>query len=317
MISIGGKDDRPGRCRIRVMRFPSNPIVRPEMLPRSDGDNINGPSLIRAPAWLPKRLGEYYLYFAHHRGSYIRLAFADKLEGPWTVYQPGTLALYEVPTCRDHIASPDVHVDWECRKIRMYFHGPSVTGNGQRSFVACSSDGISFEPKAEELGAFYLRMVPFQRAWIGMAKGGIMYRSKDGLSAFHRLPHAAFPLKDADGNLPGSVRHVALEIAGSTLHIYFSRIGDAPESIMHSKIDLNEPEERWRATRPELVLSPERPWEGANLPLRRSTSGMSRSRENAIRDPAIWRDGRRQYLLYTVAGEAGIAISELLEEEVA
>ena len=28
-----------------------NPIIRPEMLPGSDGDNINGPSLIRVPDW--------------------------------------------------------------------------------------------------------------------------------------------------------------------------------------------------------------------------------------------------------------------------
>ena len=311
---LGENGDCRRKSRVHVKRFPSNPVVRPEMLPLSDGDNINGPSLIRAPAWLPRRLGEYYLYFAHHRGSYIRLAFADRLEGPWTIYGPGTLRLSEVPSCRDHIASPDVHVDWGCRKIRMYFHGPSATANGQKSFVASSSDGIRFEPRTEELGTFYLRMVPFQSAWIGMAKGGVMYRSKDGLSEFHRLPRPAFPLKDANGNLPGSVRHVALEIAGSTLLIYFTRIGDAPECIMRSQIDLNEPEERWIATPPELVLGPEQPWEGANLPLHPSKAGISRSRENAVRDPAIWRDDGRLFLLYAVAGEAGIAISELLEE---
>jgi len=60
-----------------VHRFSNNPIIRPEMLPAGDGDNINGASLIRAPAWLPGRLGEYYLYFAHHRGQYIRLAYAE------------------------------------------------------------------------------------------------------------------------------------------------------------------------------------------------------------------------------------------------
>ena len=29
------------------------PIIRPEQLPGADGANINGPSLIRAPEWLP------------------------------------------------------------------------------------------------------------------------------------------------------------------------------------------------------------------------------------------------------------------------
>ncbi|TGP23371.1 hypothetical protein, partial [Mesorhizobium sp. M1D.F.Ca.ET.234.01.1.1] len=53
------------------------PIITPGMLPGDDGANINGPSLIRVPDWLPGRLGAYYLYFAHHTGTYIRLAFAD------------------------------------------------------------------------------------------------------------------------------------------------------------------------------------------------------------------------------------------------
>jgi hypothetical protein len=100
---LGKRGNRPRKSRVHVKRFSSNPIVRPEMLPLSDGDNINGPSLIRAPTWLPRRLGEYYLYFAHHHGSYIRLAFADRLEGPWTVYRPGTLHLSEVASCRGKI----------------------------------------------------------------------------------------------------------------------------------------------------------------------------------------------------------------------
>jgi hypothetical protein len=306
--------DRPRKSRVNVRRFTSNPIVRREMLPVSEGDNINGPSLIRAPSWLPRRMGEYYLYFAHHQGSYIRLAFADRLEGPWTVYRPGTLHLSEVPSCRDHIASPDVHVDWESRKIRMYFHGPSATSDGQKSFVASSSDGIKFEAQSEELGAFYLRMVPFQNAWIGMAKGGFMYRSKDGLSNFRCLPRPAFPLRDVEGNTPGSVRHVALEVAGTNLRVYFTRIGDAPESILRSQIDLNEPEERWIAKRPEFVLRPERPWEGANLPVHPSKAGVARGLENALRDPALWREDGHLFLLYAVAGEAGIAISEIIEQ---
>ena len=55
------------------------------------GANIEGPSLIRAPDWLPGRLGRYYLYFADHKGDYIRLAYANRLKGPWTVHAPGSL----------------------------------------------------------------------------------------------------------------------------------------------------------------------------------------------------------------------------------
>jgi len=37
---------------LSVQRFVENPIIRPEMLPAGDGNNINGPSLIRTPEWI-------------------------------------------------------------------------------------------------------------------------------------------------------------------------------------------------------------------------------------------------------------------------
>ena len=38
--------------------------------PNSSYTNINGPSLIQVPDWLPNPLGKYYLYFAHHKGEH-------------------------------------------------------------------------------------------------------------------------------------------------------------------------------------------------------------------------------------------------------
>ena len=61
---------------VNVERLCDGPIVSPETHP-SIGDNIQGPSLIRVPGWVDNPLGRYYLYFADHKGSYIRLAFAD------------------------------------------------------------------------------------------------------------------------------------------------------------------------------------------------------------------------------------------------
>ena len=45
----------------RLERLEGNPIIRPEMLPGPDGENINGPSLIRVPSWVKNPLGRYYL----------------------------------------------------------------------------------------------------------------------------------------------------------------------------------------------------------------------------------------------------------------
>ena len=69
---------------MQARRLECNPLITPQTHP-SLGDNINGPSLILAPEWLEAPLGRYYLYFAHHQGRYIRLAYADELCGPWQV----------------------------------------------------------------------------------------------------------------------------------------------------------------------------------------------------------------------------------------
>src|SRR5207249_6366426 len=88
----------------------------------SIGTNINGPSLIRVPGWVKKSLGKYYLYFADHNGKYIRLAYSDKLEGPWKICSPGTLQLSQ-SYFTDHIASPEVILDEGHKQIRLYYHG--------------------------------------------------------------------------------------------------------------------------------------------------------------------------------------------------
>ena len=62
---------------VTASRLSDVPVIYPHMDARM-GSNINGPSLIRVPDWVENPLGRYYLYFADHRGSYIRLAVADR-----------------------------------------------------------------------------------------------------------------------------------------------------------------------------------------------------------------------------------------------
>jgi hypothetical protein len=73
---------------VRVSRLVDGPIISPDLHP-SIGVNIQGPSLIRMPDWVEGRIGAYYLYFADHKVSYIRLAYSDVLTGPWRVHPPG------------------------------------------------------------------------------------------------------------------------------------------------------------------------------------------------------------------------------------
>jgi hypothetical protein len=59
---------------VTVARLPENPIIS---LSSSEtlGNKINEPSVIRVPSWIENPLGRYYLYFAHHKGRFIRLAY--------------------------------------------------------------------------------------------------------------------------------------------------------------------------------------------------------------------------------------------------
>ncbi|MCH8334103.1 hypothetical protein IIC65_09230 [Candidatus Sumerlaeota bacterium] len=67
----------------------------------------------------------------------------------------------------------------------------------------------------------------------------------------------------------------------------------------------------WTASDPVTVLRPEEEWEGANQPLVPSVRDAINVRVNQLRDPAIFQEDGRTYLLYAVAGEAGIGIAEI------
>ncbi len=288
---------------MRVERMRNNPIVRPEIDARI-GSNINGPSLVCVPEWIDDALGAYYLYFAHHKGQYIRMAYADDLEGPWSTYGPGVLDLEDsfFGNSRDpnHVASPDVHVDDENRQIRMYYHGVVAKGV-QRSRVALSEDGISFEAREELLGNSYFRV--FQHGGYHYAIGmpGVFYRSRDGLTGFVEGPTL----------FTENMRHCAVRLAGDTLSVFYSNAGDCPERILVSEIDLAPGWMDWRESAPSLVLAPETDYEGADLPLEPSQRGLTEVRVRQLRDPAIYEENDETYLLYSVAGEAGIAIARL------
>ena len=69
--------------------------------------------------------------------------------------------------------------------------------------------------------------------------------------------------------------------------------------------------ETWRARGVLEVLQPETEWEGADLPLAYSEGGISTERVRQLRDPQVFREGDRAWLLYAVAGENGLGLTRL------
>ncbi len=321
---------------MRVRRLVDRPIIGPDLDP-SIGVNIQGPSLIAAPRWVVNPLGRYYLYFADHKGSYIRLAYADQLEGPWRIHAPGSLQLAkscfltEPPTVTPevlerqeqlarergvefshdmlselttpHIASPDVQVDEQRQQIVMYFHGLEDVGR-QVTRVALSQDGVAFEALPEILGRSYMRVFEHRGAKYALTMPGQLYRSPDGLSGFEPGP-LLFNLR---------MRHAAVLKRDDTLSVFWTQVGDAPERVLLSTIDLSPDWSDWRESEPVEVLRPERSWEGADAAVVPSIRSTAYGHVHQLRDPAIFQEDGRVYLLYAVAGESGIAIAELLAE---
>jgi BD-FAE protein len=299
---------------LRVQRIGTAPIIRPEMLPGADGANINGPALIRVPAWVARPLGRYYLYFAHHQGRYIRLAYADRLEGPWTVHAPGVLRLEDAPPCVDHVASPDVVADEATRQVRLYFHCPVGRADApQRTFLALSGDGLRFQASPVALGDAYFRLFRRPHAWYALAWGGRLFRSPDGTHPFEPGPSLLGAPRAALSDTPGP-RHVAIQARGDQVWVYYSSIGDEPERILRRRLDTMGEWKSWRTGAAEEVLSPETDYEGTDLPVVRSRWSAATGRERALRDPFVFEEAGRTYLLYSVAGESGIAIAEILGE---
>ena len=72
---------------MRIERCASNPFLAADAASEL-GSNLSGSAVVRVPRWLPRALGRYCMYLARHQGTYIRLAYADRLEEPWTVHAP-------------------------------------------------------------------------------------------------------------------------------------------------------------------------------------------------------------------------------------
>ena len=304
---------------LKVERFFAQPIIFPHM-DKKMGDNINGPSIIQMPKWAKKKLGDYHLYFSDHKGSYIRLAFSDSITGPWKTYDIGALELSaslfitEQPsdkTLYAHIASPDVHIDYEKKCFWMYFHGQLDNGE-QVTRVAVSNDGLSFTVKAPILGPPYFRAFEYHNWIYAICWGGEIWRSKDWWSPFEKGP-LILPFNDKNIKLP-SFRHGEVFLRDSVLHIFFSNIGDQPEKILHTTINILSDWKDWKVGLINTILEPELAWEGVGQPLLKSVVGAAETRVRELRDPCVFEDFDEQvYLFYSGSGEGGIGVVKLID----
>lgn len=289
-------------------------------------------------------------FFAHHTGQGIRLAVAETPEGPWRVISMASPGLRETPFVHSdlvvpeephqpdwmdlsteeararaglragpgppwhliaHIASPDVHIEDDSERFWMTYHGllPNLE---QGTRLATSKDGVFWESGDEDsapiLGPAYFRGIKGQDgARYALALGGSLLRAEHVEGPYEQGPQLVPP--DAKGR---PVRHIEGHVRGQALHLFFTRIGDAPEQIYHAAVDMAADWKQWHVDQETLLLAPNRAWEGGALPITASQIGAAITREPALRDPAVYVAADHQcYLFYCGGGESSLCAAKL------
>lgn len=335
--SQGGGPPRPSAPGPVATRFTENPLITVSTSP-SLGGNVNGPTVIRVPDWVERRLGRYYMYFANHMGSSVRLAYADALTGPWRIHEPGVLDVRDTAFHRPqpdpsgaladfytHVASPEILVDHDRRRLVMWVHGwwtggerwpadpvrarawAREKGYGQFTQAAESGDGLTFTVRPAITKQSYLRVFRHEGWVYGMTRLGRLARATDPSDAFELGPN---PFRD--GAHANRVRHVGLWRRGSRLYVFFTAIGDAPERVLLSTIDLTGEWTGWRASPATEILRPESAYECVHLTAAPSEPGDVAVSVRQIRDPFVFEEAGRLVLFYTTCGEQGIAAADLV-----
>lgn len=280
-------------------------IIDETLFDNTDGNNINGPSIIKVPDFIKNPLGKYYLYFAHHVGKYIRMAYSDSIFGPYKLYKKGALHLKNTPGY-GHCASPDIIIDNENKKIIMYYHCPynqsktftqKIKSNNQLTFYAYSPDGLNFVSEKISISHPYFRYFVWNNTEYGIAmcrhECSIIYKKINNVfTEFSKIIKSA--------------RHTAIFNYNNKLYVVYSIVGDNPEHILISEIsDI----EKGITSDPKTLIYPELEYEHGNKPKIKSKYGPEYEKVNQLRDPYVYIENDNIYILYTVCGEKGIAIA--------
>ncbi len=264
-------------------------------------ENINGPSLIKVPDFVPNPLGKYYLYFGHHKGKYIRMAYSNNIIGPYTLYSPGVLHLKDTPGY-DHMASPDVIVDEENKRIILYYHckfDNSITP--QSTFYAYSTNGLDFVSENNNILHPYFRYFRYMDCEYGIAMykhiGSIILKKNNNkYEEFGQL-------------LPKS-RHTSILLINSKIYIFYTIVGDCPEHIYFCQIT-NFEKNNLKTSDPVSIIKPEFTFEHNDQKPIVSKYGPVYEKINQLRDPYVFVDNNEFYIFYTVCGEKGIAVCKI------
>lgn len=323
---------------IQANRLPTNPLVGPTTLPFSfDGTyDTNFPTVIAAPDWLEPRLGDYYMFFSDHHGLYISLAYSNSPQGPWMVYAPPVLTLGQVYAVNGdafnvtnrsesaEVASADVFVDNVNRRLGMYFHARVPANNyAILAGISFSDNGLNFTALPGFLTTAYVRHFTWSgdrdHMYLLNRFGQIVQTDTDGYSNVvsggqgigDAFANATLTAELGNNGYNGLVRHLGVSVVGNTMYVFGSRVGDSPEHILWTEVDLECIRTNWSACAAAFpaqnAFETQYWYEGSNYPIMHSLKG-SATGVHQLRDPYPFHghDGNC-YIYYASAGESYIA----------
>lgn len=294
--------------------------------PGGDGSNIMFGTIVRAASWHASPLDTYYCLFGHHDGTYIRLAHAPAVTGPWTVVPTGTTATlaalnaaggYSLGT---HLSSPHLVVDMVNEIYVLFAHADS-TGLGHETVVATSTDLVTwtFNDSGAALaspavGMTYVRPFSYGGVWYAVSNFLELFRSSDvaGIAGASYARQAT--LTTFRGPNPGSARHAAALVRGSTLVVFWSESDDYPEHLRYASLDLATAGswETWALGASSSLILPYTDGDGADLPFVEAVAGVAHARTRGLRDPGFFEDDDGTiWLIYAQAGEDALAVVDV------
>ena len=135
-------------------------IISPKLLAPAERESICNPCCIKVPDWKIKKLGKYYLYFADHRGKFIKMAYSNNISKDWKIYKKKILKVNQFKDAKHHIASPEIYLDKKRKIFYMLTHSYSKKiKKGQWTYLSSSVNGITFNKVYNvPLAPFYLRI---------------------------------------------------------------------------------------------------------------------------------------------------------------
>lgn len=276
-------------------------IITPDMFSnKMDGLNINGPCLIKVPNFIKNPIGKYYLYFGHHCGQHIRLAYSDNIEHGYKIFEGGVLNISQIYGY-DHLSSPEIIVNHETSEIELYYHCPYKHNkiDPQSTFCARSNDGINFVSDKNMCFPYpYYRQFKHNNNIIGLAMEKIQNES-----------HTVVFYNNKTKKILKMSRHVSMFILNNTIYLLYSTVGNTPEHIQICQLLIHE--DNCYTVNESSLFFPTLEYETSGKKPTQSKYGMSNG-ICELRDPYAYIEDTDIYILYTVGGEKGIAIAKFI-----